>query len=70
MKSKYCPYKNVCCNSGQCQDCDHYHKYGRMAAKIKRLEKKNRMLVEENKSLISIGVDAGLFGRKAKKHEL
>lgn len=51
MKSKICPYRRVCRDSGICEVCDFGKAFINLSDKIKRLKTKNELLKEENQKL-------------------
>jgi len=51
MKSKTCPYKNNCHDSGSCESCDFEKVYASLRKRIVRLKAKNRRLEAENREL-------------------
>ena len=51
MKSKLCPYKNFCHDSGACEVCDYGKAFEKLNKKIKRLKAKNEALQTENEEL-------------------
>ena len=51
MKSKICPYRRVCHDSGICEVCDFEKAFINLSDKIKRLKTKNELLKEENQKL-------------------
>lgn len=51
MKSKTCPYKNNCHDSGSCESCDFEKVYASLRKRIVRLKAKNHRLEAENREL-------------------
>jgi hypothetical protein len=51
MKSKVCPYRRLCCDSGNCETCDFGKAFINLSNKIKSLKAKNKLLQEENEKL-------------------
>lgn len=51
MKSKICPYRRHCRDSGTCETCDFGKAFANFSEKIKRLKAKNEVLQEENQQL-------------------
>ena len=51
MKSRICPYRKVCRDSGTCETCDFEKAFINLSNKIKRLKSKNELLQAENQEL-------------------
>lgn len=51
MKSKVCPYRRVCRDSGNCETCDFGKAFINLSNKIKRLKTENESLQKENEKL-------------------
>lgn len=51
MKSRVCPYRRHCRDSGTCETCDFGKAFESLFNKIKRLKSKNKSLEEENQKL-------------------
>lgn len=51
MKSRICPYRRHCRDTGTCETCDFGKAFENLSAKIKRLKAKNEALREENENL-------------------
>lgn len=52
MKSRICPYRRNCRDSGTCETCDFGKAFESLSAKNKKLTEKNKVLQEENEKLI------------------
>ncbi|MBQ8497823.1 MAG: hypothetical protein IJ489_10280 [Clostridia bacterium] len=51
MKSRICPYRQHCCDSGGCETCDFGKAFENLSKKIKKLKAKNEALQAENEEL-------------------
>lgn len=51
MKSRNCPYRRHCRDSGTCETCDFGKAFAKLSDKNKRLTAKNKALQEENEKL-------------------
>lgn len=51
MKSRNCPYRGHCRDSGTCETCDFGKAFANLSAKIKKLKAKNEALQVENEAL-------------------
>ena len=51
MKSRVCPYRRLCRDSGTCETCGFGKAFESLFNKIKRLKSKNESLKEENQKL-------------------
>ena len=51
MKSRVCPYRQHCRDSGDCETCDFGKAFEKQLKKIKSLKEKNRVLRSENEEL-------------------
>ena len=51
MKSRICPYRRHCHDSGSCETCDFGKAFISLTDKLKRLKEKNKALEIENEEL-------------------
>lgn len=51
MKSRICPYRRHCRDSGTCETCDFGKAFANLSDKIKKLKAKNEALQAENQEL-------------------
>ena len=51
MKSRNCPYRRHCRDSGTCETCDFGKAFANLSDKIKKLKAKNEALQVENQKL-------------------
>lgn len=51
MKSRICPYRRHCHDSGTCETCDFGKAFINLSDKIKNLKTENKALKEENDRL-------------------
>lgn len=51
MKSRICPYRRHCRDSGSCETCDFGKAFKSLSDKNKSLKVKNELLEEENQKL-------------------